>query len=88
MQPKHRRPTPVGDILKNEYLVARGLTQTELARRMGISVQVLNSIACGRRRVNARLAIKLAKPLRTTPLFWMHAQVACDLWNATHARAK
>ena len=36
MLPKNRPPTPPGEMLLEEYLKPRGLTQVELAARMGV----------------------------------------------------
>jgi len=82
MIPKHRQPTHPGDILLHEFLESMGLTQMELADRMGVSIQRVNTLINGRRDMTAETAILLSRVLKTTPEFWMNLQAACDLYNA------
>lgn len=82
MIPTHRQPTHPGDILLHEFLESMGLTQMELADRMGVSVQRVNTLINGRRDMTAETAILLSRVLKTTPEFWMNLQAACDLYNA------
>jgi antitoxin HigA-1 len=77
------KPTSPGDMLTAEWLTPLGLTQSELARKMGVDVQVVNGIVRGRRAITARTALHLARVLGTTPEFWMNLQSACDLYRAT-----
>jgi plasmid maintenance system antidote protein VapI len=44
MLPRNRPPTPPGEMLLEEYLKPRGLTQVELAARMGVPVQRVNTM--------------------------------------------
>jgi len=79
-------PTSPGELLKEEWLEPTGMTQTALAEKMGVDVQVVNGIVRGRRAVTAPTALRLGEALGTTPEFWMNAQVACDLWAARRNR--
>ena len=83
-KPKNRMARPIhpGEILSEEWLKPSHITQSALAQKMGIDVQVVNGIVRGRRAVTARTAIRLAKVLGTTPEFWMNLQHAYDLWEA------
>ncbi|HVN48201.1 MAG TPA: HigA family addiction module antitoxin, partial [Bacteroidota bacterium] len=58
------------------------LSQLELARRMGVPVQRVNTLINGRRDMTAETAILLSKVLKTSSEFWMNLQVACDLYQA------
>ncbi len=80
----HRLPPPTrpGEVLAEEWLKPKGMSQTALAEKMGLHVQVVNGIVQGRRAVTAKTALLLAKALHTTPQFWMNLQNACDLWEA------
>jgi antitoxin HigA-1 len=49
MLPKNRPPTPPGVMLLEEYLMPRRLTQVELAARMGVPIQRIDTIVNGRR---------------------------------------
>jgi len=65
-----------------EWLKPMKLTQLALAGRMGVDIQLVNGIVNGRRAVTAKTALLLAKALKTTPEFWLNAQMAVDLWHA------
>jgi addiction module HigA family antidote len=80
----HRLPPPTlpGEVLEEEWLKPKGMTQTALAEKMGLHVQVVNGIVQGRRAVTAKTALLLAKALDTTPQFWLNLQNASDLWEA------
>jgi antitoxin HigA-1 len=82
MTPKNRKPTHPGKILLEEFLRPLGLSQVELARRMGIPIQRVNTIINGKRDVTAETAILLSRTLKTSSEFWMNLQVACDLYRA------
>lgn len=85
MIPKRRKPTHPGEILLQEFLEPMQLTQMELAHRMGISVQRINTLINGKRDMTAETAILLSRALKTTPEFWMNLQDAYDLYEAqTH----
>ena len=56
MIPTHRAPTHPGDILLEEFLKPRQLTQVDAAAQMGISVNRLNELIRGKRGVTADTA--------------------------------
>jgi antitoxin HigA-1 len=87
MIPKNRPPTPPGEMLLEEYLKPRGLTQVDLAARMGVPVQRVNTIVNGRRGITAETAILLSEALNTSPEIWMGLQSDHDLWHALKRRA-
>jgi addiction module HigA family antidote len=82
--PADRPPTPPGEVLLEEFLKPFGMTQAELAERIGVSYVRLNEIINGRRGVTPSTALRLAKALGTTPEFWLHGQLALDLYRASH----
>ncbi len=88
MIPKHRKPTHPGEILLQEFLEPMGLSQVELARRMGVPVQRVNTLINGKRDVTAETAILLSRVLKTTPEFWMNLQDAHDLYEAQEHLAR
>ena len=87
MLPKNRPPTPPGEMLLEEYLKPRGLTQVELAARMGVPVQRVNTIVNGKRGISAETAILLSEALDTSPELWMGLQADHDLWHPLWRRA-
>ncbi len=82
MIPTHRRPSHPGDILYYEFLEPRKLSQVQLAKKMKIPLQRLNTIINGKRGITAETALLLAKVLKTTPEFWMNLQTTYDLYEA------
>ncbi len=88
MLPKNRPPTPPGEMLLEEYLKPRGLTQVALAARMGVPIQRVNTIINGKRGITAETAILLAEALSTSPALWMGLQADFDLWHALRKRAE
>jgi addiction module HigA family antidote len=82
MIPKNRKPTHPGEILLEEFLKPMGMSQLELARRMGVPIQRVNTIINGKRDMTAETAILLSRVLKTSSQFWMNLQVALDLYEA------
>jgi len=60
-----------------------GLSQVELARRMGVPIQRVNTLIRGKRDMTVETAILLARALKTSSEFWMNLQVALDLFKAS-----
>jgi addiction module HigA family antidote len=84
MIPKNRKPTHPGEILVEEFLKPMGLSQVELARKMGVPIQRVNTLINGKRDMSAETAVLLSRALKTSSEFWMNLQVACDLYEASH----
>jgi len=82
MIPKNRKPTHPGEILLEEFLKPQGLSQVELARKMGVPIQRVNTLINGKRDMTAETAILLSRVLKTSSEFWMNLQVALDLHQA------
>ncbi|WP_457638044.1 HigA family addiction module antitoxin [Oceanithermus sp.] len=80
--PKDRSPTHPGEILLEEFLKPYGLTQKELARRIGVSYPRVNELVRGRRDVTPDTALRLGRLFGTTPEFWLNLQQAYDLYKA------
>jgi addiction module HigA family antidote len=81
--PKIRKPSHPGEILLEEFLRPMNLSQVELARRMGVPIQRVNTLVNGKRDMTAETAILLSRELKTTSEFWMNLQVAVDLYKAS-----
>lgn len=80
-----RRPTHPGELLREETLPAAGLSQSELAARLGVSRRAVNDLVHERRSVNPDLAHRLARVFDTTPEFWLRLQEAVDIWETLRA---
>lgn len=57
------------------------MTQTELARRLGVSRLTVSELLHERRAVSPDMAMRLAKLLGTSPESWLRMQQAVDLWE-------
>ena len=85
MKNKTRRPTHPGELLREETIPASGLTQSELATRLGVSPRAVSDLVHERRSVNPDLAHRLARVFDTTPEFWLRLQQAVDVWETLQA---
>lgn len=80
--PTHRAPTHPGEMLLREFVEPLGLTQTELAQRLGISYPRLNEIIHGKRAVTPDTALRLERLFGMDASFWLTLQHHYDLWQA------
>lgn len=80
--PRQRPPTHPGEMLLEEFVKPLGITQSELAVRLGISFPRLNEIVRGKRAVTPDTALRLARVLGMSADFWLGLQLDCDLWHA------
>ena len=55
------------------------LTQTDLAKHLGVSIQRVNELVKGKRGITPDTAWLLGEAFGTGPEFWMNLQVAFDL---------
>ena len=85
MQITKRRPVTVGEILTEEFMQPLGLTQTALAKAMGVQRKHVNELCNNRRTVTAATALILARVFGNTPDFWLNVQRRTDLWQAMHS---
>ncbi len=86
MIPNRRTATHPGEVLLEEFLKPLGMSQTKLARKLGIPVNRVNEIVRGKRGVTADTAWKLAGVFRCSPEFWMNLQTVYDLSRARPSR--
>ena len=82
MLPSHRTPTHPGEILLEEFLKPRKMTQIELADRLKVSVQRVNTLINEKRGITPETALLLAQVFGTSPEFWMNLQSSHDLYLA------
>ena len=74
MIPRRRIPTSPGEILSEKFLLPLRVTQTALAKHIGVPVRRVNEIVRGKRAVSPETAQLLAAALATSAEFWMNAQ--------------
>ena len=72
-------PVTPGEMLKEEFLVEYGLSQSQLAKAVGISPNRIAEIVNNRRRISADTALRLSLYFGNSPEFWMNLQTHYDL---------
>jgi antitoxin HigA-1 len=82
MLPKKRKPTHPGEVLLEEFIIPKKMTQLQLAKKMKVPVQRINTLINGKRGITPETAILLHKVFGTTPEFWMYLQTDFDLYEA------
>lgn len=85
--PTHRPPTHPGEMLIEEFLKPLGLTQTELADRLGVSYPRVNELVHGKRDMTPDTALRLERLLGVEAQFWLNLQLVWDLYHAKHSVA-
>ena len=80
-----RRPTHPGEMLREDFLPDYGLTVASLAEAAGVSRQSINELLRERRAVSPEMALRLSRLFGNAPEFWLNAQRAVDLWDASEA---
>lgn len=72
-------------MLIEEFLKPLGLTQTELADRLGVSYPRVNELVHGKRDMTPDTALRLERLLGVEAQFWLNLQLAWDLYHAKHS---
>jgi addiction module HigA family antidote len=72
-------PVTPGEMLKEEFLAEYGLSQSRLAKAIGISPNRIAEIVNNRRRITADTALRLGLYFGNSPEFWMNLQAYYDL---------
>lgn len=70
-----------GEMIKDE-IIARGMTQKELAKQMGVSYTVFNEILNGKRPVTTEYALLLEAALGTNASIWIGLQADYNMQKA------
>ena len=68
-----------------EFVKPLGISQAELAVRLGISYPRLNEIVRGKRGITPNTALRLTRVVGMSPEFWLGLQLDFDLWQAMHS---
>ena len=76
-----RRPTHPGEVLREDVLPALGMSQTELAKRLGVSRLSVSELLLGKRAMSADMAVRIARFTNTSAESWLRMQAAVDLWE-------
>ena len=82
------RPVHPGEVLREDYLVPRGLSANALAKALAVPAPRVNDIVRERRGVTADTAMRLARYFGGDARSWLNLQAAYDLRLAEIANAK
>ncbi len=78
-----RAPTHPGVMFDEEIVKPRGYgAQSDIARRMGITLTRLREILAGTRPVTPASAVLMGVVSGTSPELWLRLQADYDLWHA------
>lgn len=73
------KPISPGEILLEEFLKPLEISQSKLARDLGVPVGRVNDIVQGKRSITPDTALRLAVYFNMTPEFWINLQSHYDL---------
>ncbi|HEV8400263.1 MAG TPA: HigA family addiction module antitoxin [Gemmatimonadales bacterium] len=85
--PTDGAPTHPGEMLEEEFLKPLGLSQTELAAKLGVSYPRVNELVHGKRGVTPDTALRLERLFGMEAQFWLNLQLAWDLYHAQRSPA-
>jgi addiction module HigA family antidote len=85
---KQRSPSHPGELLQRLYLDEMGMSQTELAEKIGCRPAQVNLIVNGNRGITPEFAIQLERVLRVDAETWLNLQLKYDLWEARQNQKK
>lgn len=71
-------PSP-GEILRKQFMNARGISIYRLAKDSGIPATRVSGILRGQRKINAESALRLARYFGNDPEYWLGIQNRYDL---------
>ena len=72
-------PLHPGEILLEEFMVPKGISQYRLAKNINVSPRRINEIVHGKRAVTDDTALRLGLYFGMTPQFWLGLQSDYDL---------
>ena len=76
-----RKPTHPGVILKEDFLIPFGISQTQLAYDIKTTFRTVNEIINERRNLSSEMAVKLAKYFGTSVELWLNLQNQYDIYK-------
>ena len=84
----NRKPTHPGEVLREDVLPSLGVTQTDLARHLGVSRLSVSELLLEKRAMTPDMAMRVAAVTGTTPQSWRRMQEALDLWTLAKDRKR
>ncbi len=83
METLNRQPIHAGAVLKEEFLIPLGITQSHLAKALLTSFRAINELVNEKRGITIEMALKLSKYFGTTPQLWLNLQNQFDLYKVS-----
>jgi addiction module HigA family antidote len=80
-------PVHPGEVLHEDYLIPKGISQNQLALSMRVPPNRISEIVQGKRSITAETALRLARAIGTSPDFWLNLQMQYDLRTAEESLA-
>jgi antitoxin HigA-1 len=81
-------PIHPGEILREEFMKPRDLSQNALARALNVPPRRINEIVLEKRGITADTALRLARYFGTSAELWTGLQADYDLRLARHQKEK
>ena len=81
-------PIHPGEILREEFMSPRGLSQNALARALNVPPRRINEIVLEKRGITADTALRLARFFGTSAEMWTGLQADYDLRLARYEKQK
>jgi addiction module HigA family antidote len=88
MKTKKSAPIHPGEILREEFMKPRGLSQNALARALNVPPRRINEIVLQKRGITADTALRLARYFGTSAEMWAGLQADYDLRLVRYEKAR
>ena len=75
-------PVHPGEILREEFIKARGLTVTEVSKGLQMARGNLSAVVNEHAGISPELAVKLSAAFGNSAQFWLNLQKNYELWHA------
>jgi len=85
--PANGPPTHPGEMLLEEFLKPLGMSQKELAAKLGVSYPRVSELIHGKRGMTPDTALRLERLFGMEAQFWLNLQMAWDLYHLIHSPA-
>jgi addiction module HigA family antidote len=79
MNKKRLPPIHPGEILLEEFLKPRGISQYRLAKDIHVPARRINEIVLGKRAISPDTVLRLARYFSLSERFWLNLQARYDL---------
>lgn len=86
--PTERAPTHPGEMLLEEFLNPRKISQRELADAIHVPYQHVNELVNKKRSLTPSTALRLARFFNVSADFWLNLQIRCDFYKAQQLEEK